>query len=272
MRKSLMIFSLVVLLLMVSSCFLVSKDGEVIRVLILDNGSYPAYYDGWNVNSSVNASTVLNKSYRLFIKVVTDAKLVSNPAILEKFDVMVIPDNGPSVSLVNSVVSWHNTGKGIVGVDGAACFINHGIISPGSNGKNVWWKYDYDHGTKIRTTLSHYITEGYPVDWQKSITTSVNDCAYYFLDKVNTLVGMNVLAVNPDDTSLVAAFAYDRGGGKRIAFVGPYDNFGDEALERLIIQAVIWAAGYELPPEILRVDPSATYETYELAGNQLNTH
>lgn len=271
MRKFLLFLVIAILFLAVSSCLLVSKDGEVIRVLILDNGLIPAYFTGTNTNSYANASTVLNKSYRLFIKVVTDAKLLSNPSILDRFDVIVIPDNSPSDTLVNSIVSWHSTGKGIVGVDSAACFLNNGIISPGINGIDVWWKYEFPKGTEIQITASDYITEGYPIGWQKTVSGFSPDCAYYFLHKVNTLSGVKVLAVHPDNTNLVAAFAYDRGGGKRIAFVGPYETFDDPDLERLIIQAVIWAAGYELPPEILRVDPSASYEIYGFAGNQSNT-
>ncbi len=215
---------------------------KMVKVLVIRSDTPGSYFYGSWVNSYNEAYNCMLQSPYISAEIVSDTDIASDPSILDEFEVLLIPDNGPSDAAVSIITDWYNTGKGIVAVDSGACFLNYAIFTPGDNGLYDWWKYAVD---TLKILSSHYITQDYSVGWEKEVDTVAPDEAYYFKNIIQPISGMTLLAQQIDNPDNIAIFAYEGTNYKRIVFVGPNDIF-DPELDNLMIRACLWAGKAEI--------------------------
>ena len=164
-------------------------------------------------------------------------------------------------------------------IDGGVGFVNlhYAVEYPKQQGENIlrWLGGYYETGysvnphwkAEIRELPDHPITRGV-----KPFT--IQDEWYYCIRFAPDMQGITPIlkAVPPDKTRFteeakkhlgreeVLAWAFDRpGGGRSFGFTGAHfhKNWGDENFRRVVVNAILWTAKIEVPPDGAKVEMEA---------------
>jgi len=167
-----------------------SAVGRNIRVALYDetNLTQPAYNSGGNYKGNVTAIEIVLVDAGYEVTRVTEEDIEGSDILRTGlFDVFVMDDNNPRISMDDEIINFWKGGGGLLSIDGAIDFLCYqGMLIPdsvGDNGYGTYWDYDY--------SVNHTVLNRHPVSQDYAVGEAVNHTQDWVTVDMTTLTGFS---------------------------------------------------------------------------------